>query len=146
MQVPNSSGPTCFKWSDRSCGTHRGSDSRQRPEGILEPYAGAVDFGLGARTMSVQSGNGAGLLEVEQRTSGTIGLAPVLILSASDLPMDRAWALRWPWAGKEISGDCVVERYREIFRDCSWARSIHCDSRCTLFLSFAANWQFSSIR
>lgn len=40
--------------------------------------------------MSVQSGNGAGLLEVEQRTSGTIGLAPVLILSASELRMDRA--------------------------------------------------------
>lgn len=52
----------------------------------------------------------------------------------------------WPWAGREISGDCVVERYREIFRDCSWARSINCDSRCTLFLSFSANWQFSSIR
>lgn len=90
-----------LRWSDSNCcrcptavdplalrqelRTHRGSDSRQRPEGILEPY-GAVDFGLGARTMSVQSGNGAGLLEVEQKTSRTIGLAPVLILSLSSCP------------------------------------------------------------
>lgn len=65
----------------------------------------------------VCSFDGAGWLGVKQRTRRTFffgsSIDPLSFRkSLGSCPWIKQWALRWPWAGTGISGDCVVERYR----------------------------------
>lgn len=96
--------------------------------------------------------NGAGwLFGVKHRTGRTFFLAPALIHSASE----RAWAVAHGSSSEHSDGRGQVEGSQgivlwnatdsETFCDCLWARSINGDGRCTLFLSFTANWWFSSV-
>lgn len=98
----------------------------------------------------VCSFDGVGWLGVKQRTRRTFFWASALIHSASE----RVWAVAHGSSSEHSDGRGQVEGSQgivlwsatdiEIFCDCLWARSINCDSRCTMFLSFTANW-FSSV-